>query len=407
MNVFDIDKVRADFPILDTKIHGKPLVYLDNAATTQKPLQVLSRVHDFYINSNSNIHRGVHYLSEQASTLYENARSSVKDFINAVSIKEVIFTSGTTESINLIAQSFGERYIKENDEIIVSEMEHHSNILPWQAMCRRRGAKIRMLPFEDKGRLITEKLPELITEKTKLIALCHVSNTLGVVNPTAEIIRLAHDSDIPVLLDAAQSVPHFPVDVQKLDCDFLVFSGHKMYAQTGIGVLYGKLKYLEQMPPVKSGGGMVKHVSFDKTTYEDLPLQFEAGTPNYAGAVSLAAAIKYIQNLGMKRIVAHESKVTAYALEQLQNMEGVTVYGGETKHGGVISFLLDGVHPYDAGVVLDTMGIAIRTGTHCAEPVMRHYSIPGTMRASFAVYNTIEEVNNLLYGIEKTRGLLL
>ncbi len=404
--MLNINKIRKDFPILAKKIHGKPLVYLDNAATTQKPQAVLDKIVEFYSSSNSNIHRGVHHLSEQASFEYENARRTVKDFISAKSVSEIVFTSGTTESINLVADSFGSKFIKEGDEIIVSEMEHHSNIVPWQILCERKKAILKVAPFDRDGILMMDDLKRLITEKTKLISIIYVSNVLGVINPLKEIIELAHAQDTPVLIDGAQAVQHFPVDVQALDCDFFAFSGHKMYAETGIGVLYGKEKWLEDMPPYQSGGGMVDSVSFEKTTYADLPLKFEAGTGNYVAAVSIGTAIEYIHKIGMDEITIYENDLLNYTTEKLCTINGVKTYGNAPERCGLISFNLDNIHPYDAGMILDKLGIAIRTGTHCAEPVMRHYGINATIRASFAFYNTKEEIDKLIEGIQKTQMML-
>lgn len=405
--MIDIEKIRSDFPILNNTIYGKPLVYLDNAATTQKPQEVLDRILQFYKNINSNIHRGVHYLSEQSSAAYEDARKTVKNFIHASSLNEVIFSSGTTGAINLLADSFSNAFIKEGDEIIITEMEHHSNIVPWQVICSRMGAVLKVIPFDDNGRLLIENLSRLMNERTKLVAVCHVSNALGVVNPVKEIIHLAHQADIPVLIDGAQSVPHLPVDVQELDCDFLAFSGHKMYAETGIGILYGKEKYLDKMPPYQTGGGMVEHVNFDKTTYAGLPLKFEAGTANYVGAVSLAAAIDYIRGIGIEDIADYEHELLNYAIKQLNQVAGLTIYGNTFWHCEAVSFNLDGAHPYDAGMILDKMGIAIRTGTHCAEPTMRHFGVTGTIRASIAIYNTRDEIDMLVNGIRKAKSMLL
>ena len=400
-SMMDIDKIRRDFPILGKKIHGKSLAYLDNAATTQKPKVVLDKIIEFYSHSNSNIHRGVHHLSELASVAYENARESVKGFINAGAVSEVIFTSGTTESINLVADSFGRRFISEGDEIIVSEMEHHSNLVPWQLLCEQKNALLKVVPFDDDGILKMEELKRLITGKTKLISIVYVSNALGVVNPVKDIIKLAHDHDIPVLVDGAQVIQHLPVDVQALDCDFFAFSGHKMYAETGIGILYGKEKWLESMPPYQAGGGMVGSVSFEKTTYAELPLKFEAGTVNYVAAVSLESAMEYIDSIGLDKIASHEHDLLNYATEKLGALDGLKIYGLAPERCGVLSFNLADIHPYDAGLILDKLGIAVRTGTHCAEPVMRHFGIEATIRASFALYNTLEEIDRLVEGIRK------
>ncbi len=403
--MLDIQKIRNDFPILSREVYGKPLVYLDNTATTQKPRQVIERVNAFYSEINSNIHRGVHHLSEQSSHEYEMAREKVRGFINAADVSEIIFTKGTTESINLVAHSFGEMMLQAGDEVIVSEMEHHSNIVPWQLVCERKQATLKVLPMDDEGTLQLDALKELITPKTKLLAVTWVSNTLGCINPVKEIIKIAHGRNVPVLLDAAQAVQHIPVDVQDLDCDFLAFSGHKMYAHAGIGVLYGNKQLLEEMPPYQGGGGMIDEVTFEKTTWAKPPLKFEAGTVNYPGAVSLGAAIDYIGEAGLENIMTHETQVYDYAREQLAKIEGLRLYGSTKAMTGAISFTLDGVHHYDAGVVLDKLGIAVRTGHHCAQPLMRHYGIQGTMRASFGMYNTKQEVDRLIEGINKVRQM--
>ena len=391
--MLNINKIREDFPILDKRIHGKPLVYLDNAATTQKPNVVLDEIVEFYSSINSNIHRGVHHLSEQASDAYK-------------SVSEIVFTSGTTEAINLVANSFGNKFISEGDEIIVSEMEHHSNIVPWQFLCERKKALLKVAPFDNDGILIIDELKKLITEKTKLISIIYVSNALGVINPLKEIVALARAREIPVLIDGAQAVQHIPVDVQDLDCDFFAFSGHKMYAETGIGVLYGKEKWLEKMPPYQFGGGMVNSVSFEKTTYADLPFKFEAGTSNYVAAVSLGTAIEYISNIGMDAIPIYENDLMLYAIEKLSTIGGLIMYGLAPERCGVISFNLENIHPYDAGSILDKLGVAVRTGTHCAEPVMQHYGISATIRASFAIYNTKEEIDQLSKGLQKAQKML-
>lgn len=404
--MFDVQKIRADFPILEKMIHGKPLVYLDNAATTQKPKAVLDKIAEFYTSSNSNIHRGVHYLSEQAGIAYENARETVKGFINAGSVSEIVFTSGTTEAINLVAESFGGEFIGEGDEIIVSEMEHHSNIVPWQILCQRKKAVLKVVPFADDGTLMLDELKGLITERTRLISIVFVSNALGVINPVKDIVELAHDRDIPVLIDGAQAVQHMPVDVHDLDCDFFAFSGHKMYAETGVGVLYGKERWLEDMPPYQSGGGMVESVTFEKTTYADLPFKFEAGTANFVAAVSLGAAIDYVLQLGIDEIMLYENDLLNTTTEMLSEIDGLTMYGLAPQRCGVISFNLEDIHPYDAGVILDTLGIAIRTGTHCTEPVMRHYGISATIRASLAPYNTREEIAKLGEGLQRAQKML-
>lgn len=405
--MIDIEKIRSDFPILSRKIYGKPLVYLDNAATTQKPLLVLNKINEFNKSINSNIHRGSHYLSEQASSAYENARKTIKDFINARSVNEVIFTSGTTESINLLADSLGNTYVKEGDEIIITEMEHHSNIVPWQVLCKRKKAYLKVIPLDGNGEILIDNLQALINIKTKLVSICYVSNALGIINPVKEVIRIAHQHNIPVLIDGAQAIQHLPVDVQDLDCDFFAFSGHKLYAETGIGVLYGKEKWLEEMPPYQTGGGMITSVSFNETKFAGLPQKFEAGTVNYMGAISLAAAMDYIQTIGIKDIFLHEKELMNYIEERLNKLDNLTIYGSSLDRCGVLSFNLNGIHPYDAGMILDKLGIAIRTGNHCAEPIMRRLSIGGTIRASFAMYNTHKEIDTLINGINKVREMLL
>lgn len=402
----DIEKIRKDFPILETKVYGKPLVYLDNAATTQKPQCVLDSIMKFYTQYNSNIHRGVHYLSEKATEIYEAARLKVKDFINAKSRTEIVFTKGSTEAINMLAYSFGEAFINPGDEIIVSEMEHHSNIVPWQLMCQRKGAVLKMLPFNDKGDLLTAELGKIITPKTKLICVTYVSNTLGTVNSVQGIIYQAHLHGIPVLVDAAQAIQHVKINVQKLDCDFLALSGHKIYAETGIGVLYAKEDYLDKMPPYQGGGDMIKNVSFEGSTWAELPLKFEAGTSNFVGAGSLHTALDYVDSIGLENIAAYENSLLKYATEKIENIGDVTIYGNSDKKASIISFNINGVHHYDAGMVLDKLGIAVRTGTHCTEPIMKHYNITGTIRASFAMYNTFNEIDTLVEGIEKAKKML-
>ncbi len=391
----DITKIRSDFPILSEKVYGKPLIYFDNGATTHKPQSVIDLVSNFYAHRNSNIHRGVHFLSEKATVEYEVARKTVKAFINANSTAEIVFTKGTTESINLVAFSFGERFVNEDDEVIVSEMEHHSNIVPWQLLCDRKKAKLKVIPFNDNGELLIEELDNLITDKTRIIAVTYVSNSLGTVNPVREIIQKAHSHNIPVLIDAAQAIQHIKIDVQELDCDFLAFSGHKIYAETGIGILYGKERLLDEMPPYQGGGDMIESVSFEKTTYNHLPLKFEAGTSNIVGALSLSAAMEYVNSIGIENIAEYENDLLKYATEKLSTIEDFRIIGTAQYKTSVISFLLKGIHFYDAGMVLDKLGIAVRTGTHCTEPVMKHFDISGTIRASFAFYNTKQEVDAL------------
>ncbi len=399
----NISEIRNDFPILSEKVYGKPLVYLDNAATTQKPKQVIDAISDFYSKTNSNIHRGVHKLSQLSTEAYENAREKVQSFINAKHKHEVIFTAGTTASINTVSFSFGERFIKQGDEIIVSHMEHHANIVPWQILTERKNAVLKVAPINNNGEIIIEELENLFTEKTKLLAISQVSNTLGTINPIKEIIEKAHSKGILVLVDGAQAIQHQQVDVQNLDCDFYVFSGHKLYGPTGIGVLYGKEKYLDQMPPYQSGGDMIKNVSFEKTTFNELPFKFEAGTTNYVGAVGLEAAISYIQNIGLDKIGAYEKELLDYATKKLLSIEGLEIYGTAKNKIAVTSFLLKNIHQYDVGMVLDKMGIAVRTGTHCTEPVMARFGIDGTVRASYAFYNTFDEIDQLIIALEKIK----
>ncbi|MFW6124320.1 MAG: aminotransferase class V-fold PLP-dependent enzyme [Acidobacteriota bacterium] len=402
----DIKAIREDFPILRKKIQGKPLVYLDNAATTHKPKAVLDRIIEFCTQDYSNIHRGAYFLSEESSALYEKARETVKSFIHADSANEIIFTRGTTESINLVADSFGSAFINVGDEIIISEMEHHSNIVPWQRLCQRKGAFLKVIPFNEDGVLLISKLKTLITNKTKLVAITYVSNVLGVVNDVKEIIKTTSAGDIPVLIDGAQVVQHLPVNVRELNCDFFAFSGHKIYADTGIGVLYGKEKWLDAMPPYQSGGGMIDKVSFDRTTYADLPYKFEAGTGSIVSAVSLAAAIEYLEKIGLDSIFLHEQDLINYAEEKISSLSGLTLYGRNIKRCGALSFNLDNIHPYDAGMILDKMGIAVRTGIHCAEPLMQHFGVSGMIRASFAVYNMKEEIDKLTEGLLKAQSML-
>lgn len=403
---FDIGAVRSDFPALQCLVHGKPIVYLDNAATTHKPQTVLDAIVEFYTECNSNVHRGVHLLSEKASDAFENARESVKDFLGAESREEIIFTRGTTESINLVAQAFGREFIVEGDEIIVSGLEHHSNLIPWQELCKNRGAILKILPFDMHGQLQLELLPELLSARTKLIGIILVSNVLGVRTPVEEVIRMAHAQDVPVLIDGAQAVAHLPVDVKELDCDFFAFSGHKFYAEMGIGVLYGKKRWLEAMPPYQTGGGMVTAVSHDGVSFEALPYRFEAGTGNVAGAISLAAAIRYLHSLGLESVFSYEHQLLSYAENQLRQLDGVSVYGEPESRFGAISFNLCGVHPHDAAMILDKLGIAVRTGTHCAEPLVRRFDVSSMIRASFALYSTTEEVDALVSGIKRVQSML-
>ena len=410
--MYDINKVRADFPILSREVYGKPLVYLDNAATTQKPLCVLDAMRDEYLNVNANVHRGVHYLSQQATDLHEAAREKVREFINASKIEEIVFTRGTTEAINLVASSFCESQMQAGDEVIVTEMEHHSNIVSWQLQAMKRGIIVKHIPITDDGLLCLDQLESLITPQTKIISVAHVSNVLGTVNPVEDIIKTAHAHGIPVLVDGAQSAPHFQVDVQAMDCDFFAFSGHKMYGPTGIGVLYGKEEWLEKLPPYQGGGEMIDKVTWEKTTFERLPFKFEAGTPDYVATHGLAKAIEYIQSLGFEAICQHEQELTRYAMEQLQTIPDIHIYGPSsnlsplTSHpsplrDAVVSFNVGEIHHLDMGTLLDRLGIAVRTGHHCAQPLMDRLGISGTVRASFALYNTKEEIDTLVAGIRR------
>ena len=397
---------REDFKILEQEVNNRPLVYLDNAATTQKPESVINAISEYYRTINSNIHRGVHHLSQLATTRFEEAREAIRRYINAKNSYEIIFTRGATESINLIANSFGRAFLKAGDEVIVSEMEHHANIVPWQMACEIAGANLKVLPFDDSGVLMIEKLEELITPKTKIISITHISNSLGTVNPIEKVIRIAHSHNIPVMIDGAQAVSHEKVDVQQLDCDFYCFSGHKMYAPMGIGVLYGKEKWLNTMPPYQGGGEMIQQVTFEKTTYNELPFKFEAGTPAVSDVIGLHTAIQYIEELGIDKILQHEQKLLQYATEQLSVIEGLRIYGTAPQKAAIISFNLEGIHPYDVGVIIDHLGVAVRTGHHCTQPVMQHFQIPGTVRASFALYNTQEEVDRLVEAVKKAKMML-
>ena len=396
-----IDKIRADFPILSRTVYDRPLVYLDNAATTQKPLCVLDAMRDEYLNVNANVHRGVHYLSQQATELHEAARERVRQFINARSTTEIVFTRGTTEAINLVASSFCEEMMSEGDEVIVSTMEHHSNIVPWQLQAARRGITIKVIPINDQGELLLDEYERLFSARTRLVSVTHVSNVLGTVNPVADIIRIAHSHGVPVLIDGAQSAPHLRIDVQALDCDFFAFSGHKMYGPTGVGVLYGKEAWLDRLPPYQGGGEMIGSVSFEKTTFEKPPLKFEAGTPDYIATHGLAVAIDYIERIGMENIAAHEQALTRYCMEQLRAIDGMRLIGEASRKDAVVSFLVGDIHHLDMGTLLDRLGIAVRTGHHCAEPLMRRMGIQGTVRASFALYNTQEEIDTLVEGIKR------
>ena len=400
--MYDITKVRESFPILSRTVYGKPLLYLDNGATTQKPLCVLDAMREEYLNVNANVHRGVHWMSQQATDLHEAARETVRKFINARSTTEIVFTRGTTESLNLVASSFVEGCMKEGDEVIVSTMEHHSNIVPWQLQEQRKGIVLKVIPMTDEGELLLEEYEKLFTDRTKLVSVTQVSNVLGTVNPVKEMIRIAHEHGVPVVVDGAQSVPHFAVDVQDLDCDFLAFSGHKVYGPTGVGVLYGKEEWLDRLPPYQGGGEMIERVSFEKTTFERPPLKFEAGTPDYIATHGLATALDYVTSLGMDNILAHEQDLTRYALQQLREIEGMHIYGHRNDSGdAVISFNVGDIHHMDLGTLLDQLGIAVRTGHHCAQPLMDRLGILGTVRASFGLYNTREEVDALVAGIKR------
>ena len=400
--MYDINKVREDFPILSRTVYGKPLVYFDNGATTQKPLCVLDAMREEYLNVNANVHRGVHWMSQQATDLHEAARETVRKFINARSTTEIVFTRGTTESLNLVASSFTEGCMQTGDEVIVSTMEHHSNIVPWQLQEQRKGIVLKVIPMTDEGELLLEEYEKLFTERTKLVSVTQVSNVLGTINPVKEMIRIAHEHGVPVMIDGAQSVPHFAVDVQDLDCDFLAFSGHKVYGPTGVGVLYGKEEWLDKMPPYQGGGEMIEHVSFEKTTFERPPLKFEAGTPDYVATHGLAKALDYVSALGMDNIFAHEQDLTHYALQQLREIEGMHIYGHVGDSGdAVISFNVGNIHHMDLGTLLDQLGIAVRTGHHCAQPLMDRLGVLGTVRASFGLYNTREEVDTLVSGIKR------
>lgn len=398
---YDVNAIRKDFPILSRTVYDKPLVYLDNAATTQKPLCVLDAMRDEYLNANANVHRGVHYLSQQATDLHEAARETVRSFINAGSTTEIIFTRGTTESINLVASSFAEAFMQPGDEVIVSVMEHHSNIVPWQLQAAKRGITIKVIPMDDRGNLVTDGIDDLFTERTKIVSIAHVSNVLGTVNPVEEIIRIAHSHNVPVMVDGAQSAPHFKVDVRSMDCDFFVFSGHKMYGPTGIGVLYGKEEWLDRLPPYQGGGEMIESVSLEKTVFEHLPFKFEAGTPDYIATHGLAKAIEYIGRIGLDNIAAHEHELTTYCMEQLGGIDGIRLFGQSDHKDAVVSFLVGDIHHLDMGTLLDRLGIAVRTGHHCAQPLMDRLGILGTVRASFALYNTKDEVDALVDGVRR------
>lgn len=399
--MYDIEKIREDFPILSRTVYNKPLVYLDNGATTQKPRCVVESITDEYYSVNSNVHRGVHFLSQQATNLHEASRETVRRFINARSTSEIVFTRGTTESINLVAATFADNQMKEGDEVIVSVMEHHSNIVSWQLQAARKGIVLKVIPMNDKGELLIDEYEKLFSSRTRIVSVAHVSNVLGTVNPVKEIIKIAHAHGVPVLVDGAQSIPHLPVDVQDLDADFFVFSGHKVYGPTGIGVLYGKENWLDRLPPYQGGGEMIKNVSFEKTTFNELPFKFEAGTPDYIGSTALAKALDYVSSIGMDNIAAYEHELTDYAIARMKEIEGMRIFGEAEQRGGVISFLVGNIHHLDMGTLLDRLGIAVRTGHHCAEPLMRRLGIEGTVRASFGLYNTKAEVDALVAGIAR------
>jgi cysteine desulfurase / selenocysteine lyase len=405
-HAFDVEKVRQDFPVLHQKVHGKPLVYLDNAATTQKPLAVMEAIENYYRRDNSNIHRGVHALSERATEAYEAVRVAAQKFLNAADSKEIIFVRGTTEGINLVAQTYGRKNVGAGDEVLITAMEHHSNIVPWQLLCEEKGAKLRVAPINDCGELLLEEFEKLLGPKTKIVAVGHLSNALGTINPVREIARMAHARGIPVLVDGAQAAPRLPVDVQALDCDFYAISGHKMYGPTGIGVLYGKTKLLEAMPPYQGGGDMIASVTFDKTIYNRLPYKFEAGTPNIADTIGLGAAIEYLNRIGLEQIEQHEADLLTYATSAVGAIPGVQLIGTAREKAGVLSFVMEEIHPHDIGTILDREGIAVRTGHHCAQPVMQRFNIPATARASFGLYNTREEVDALVAGLHKVREVM-
>lgn len=404
---WNIQAIREDFPILKTLIRNKPLVYFDNAASTQKPQSVLDTEFKYYTSQYANIHRGVHYLSQIGTDLYEEVRKTVQNFIGAASEKEIIFTKGTTNGINLLSYSWSSAFLKPGDEVLITGLEHHSNIVPWQMACERHGATLKVIPIQPDGTILIEDAQRLISDKTKLVSFTYVSNALGTINPVKELIQLAHNAGAHVLIDAAQAIQHIQLDVKDLDCDFLVFSGHKIYGPTGTGILYGKEALLDAIPPFEGGGDMIKEVKFELTTYNDLPFKFEAGTPNIAGIIALGPAIEYVQNLGLDNIYAYEDYLLKYATEQVSQIDGIKLVGTAEKKASVLSFLLDGAHPYDVGVILDNLGIAIRTGHHCTQPIMDYFCIPGTCRASFAIYNTKEEIDVLVAGIQRAAKMLL
>jgi cysteine desulfurase/selenocysteine lyase len=406
VKTFDVQKVRKDFPVLHQKVHGKPLVYFDNAATTQKPLAVIEAIEHYYRHDNSNIHRGVHTLSERATASYEKTRVAAQRFLNAADSKEIVFVRGTTEAINLVAQTYGRKHVGSGDEVLITAMEHHSNIVPWQMLCEEKGARLRVAPINDRGELLLDEFEKLLSSKTKIVAVAHLSNALGTINPVQQIVKLAHTLNIPVLVDGAQAAARMTVDVQELDCDFYAISSHKLYGPTGIGILYGKAELLEAMPPYQGGGDMIASVTFDKTIYNRLPYKFEAGTPNIADTIGFGAAIEYLNRLGLENIERHEHDVLAYATQAVEKIPGVSVVGTAREKAGVLSFVMDGIHPHDIGTILDHEGVAVRTGHHCAQPVMHRFGIPATARASFGLYNTREEVNVLVAGIHKVQEVM-
>ena len=403
--IYEIDAIRADFPILGRQVYGKPLVYLDNGATTQKPRTVVDAITEEYYSVNANVHRGVHFLSQEATKLHEASRERVRSFINAASASEIIFTRGTTEALNLLASSFGEAFLHEGDEVIVSTMEHHSNIVPWQLLEQRKGIRLRVIPITDRGEICMDEYVKLFNERTRLVSVTHVSNVLGTVNPIGEMIRIAHEHDVPFAVDGAQGVPHIKVDVQALDADFYAFSAHKIYGPTGIGVLYGKEQWLDRMPPYQGGGEMIQTVSFERTTFNELPYKFEAGTPDYIGTTAFARALDYVSALGIESIAAHEKALTDYALQRLREIPGMRIIGEADERGAVVSFNVGDIHPSDLGTLLDRLGIAVRTGHHCAQPLMQRMGIPGTVRASFALYNTMAEVDALVAAVDRVRKM--
>ena len=403
--MYDVSKIREDFPILQREVYGKPLIYLDNGATTQKPRQVVEAITDEYYSVNANVHRGVHFLSQQATELHEASRETVRRFLNARSANEIVFTRGTTESVNLFVSSFGEEFMQEGDEVILSVMEHHSNIVPWQLLAARKGIALKVIPMNERGELLFDEYEKLFSDRTKVVSVTHVSNVLGTVNPVRRMIAVAHARGVPVLVDGAQSVPHLSVDVQDLDVDFFAFSGHKIYGPTGVGILYGKEEWLDRLPPYQGGGEMIQSVTFEKTVFNELPYKFEAGTPDYIGTVSLAKAIDYVSAFGMDKVAAYEHELTEYAMRRLKTIEGMRIFGDAEQKSSVISFLVGDIHHFDMGTLLDRLGIAVRTGHHCAQPLMRRLGIEGTVRASFALYNTKEEIDALVVGIERVRKM--